>query len=904
MKRLLIVLLLTVLIGAGFYGYKHYFQQETINAWSLIPDKALMVYETTRFSETWDHLQEHKVWKTLSAVPAVSDLNKTLSSLDSAESGRSMIDVLSDGNKLIISLFPVSRSKLDALFVLEIKNISQHATISKLLEEGYSKRSRKYNGFTISEITHKHTGKQFSFIFFKNYFLGSETSFLVEDAIRTIEESEYLSFREVNSELFSLNKLSKDDGNLYLNTSRVNDLIGLFYRGAKSELLNLNKIAKSALLDINVRDSDISMNGFSIVQNSEDFLNIFNNNPAANFTLANLISNDAYFLTHLSFSNPALFLQNLDIYRKKNDSEYRNSTNQLNEYDINPSDFSEWLGSEIAIYETAENNGKVMILDTRDIIQARRQITDITKRLATAEQDSVYSEVYDGNEIVFFPMKEFPYHILGEFAEGFEEVFYISLGNRLIFSNNLQHIKELLDDINNENTWGKSLKFNQYLEVINKDANLSYIFNYRNGEKILMELLNAEWKEFEQNNSFILREFELTGLQFSNVDNQYFTNINIFHPGEYKVRKGSRTLRSDISLTFERELLGKPRIIKNHVDNSREIIVQDSTEKLYLLSDDFDIIWIDSISTIVSTEFSQVDFYKNNKLQLLFGAGNQVFLIDRNGKNVEGYPVTVGDSPISSLNVIDYNKTRKYRWGITNAEGELYLLDKKGRKLKNWDPNKRNFKTGDGIRHTRILGKDLMLICQENGILDIQNRQGNSYPGFPINFEKDIDDQYILQPGTSFNRSTITLISKDGEILRLNMRGKFLEREQLIYGSKDSQYSFVKDLNSSKYLIAVADRQKIMILSSDGKVKFEKNYINSGDLILQYYNFGPGNELIIITDRQQEFSYLYDGSGNLINSIPLENSFPVSVLYSRSKNEYQLYTSFRNRLDKYSFTLN
>ena len=196
-----------------------------------------------------------------------------------------------------------------------------------------------------------------------------------------------------------------------------------------------------------------------------------------------------------------------------------------------------------------------------------------------------------------------------------------------------------------------------------------------------------------------------------------------------------------------------------------------------------------------------------------------------------------------------------------------------------------------------------MLICKEDGIVDILNRQGISYPGIPMNFEKDIDDQYILKPGTSFNKSSLTLIAKDGEIISVNLRGKFLKRDQLILGSQSSEYSFVKDVSSNKYIIAVVDERKISILSSDGNKKFEKDYINNGDLRIQYYNFGPGNELVIITDQLQEFSYLYDGDGNLINSIPLENSHELSVLYSRSRNEYEVFTSFHNRLDKYRFSL-
>ena len=375
------------------------------------------------------------------------------------------------------------------------------------------------------------------------------------------------------------------------------------------------------------------------------------------------------------------------------------------------------------------------------------------------------------------------------------------------------------------------------------------------------------------------------------------------HPGDYSEKRGSRSLQSEISVDFDHMITSKPKVVTNHTNNGKEIMVQDSTNKVYLLSSNFDIQWVDSLPGQLTSPIHQVDYYKNGKLQYLFATGNLVNLIDRKGKTTADYPIDLGDVSVNTLNVIDYNKTKKYRWALSSSKGDMYLLDKQGKQLNKWAPHRKKYRTQRGLRHTRILGKDLILVCLEEGIIDIFNRQGNSYPGFPLNFEKDIDDQYILRPGTSFNKSSATFVARDGEILSVNLRGKFLRREQLVHGSKNSVYGMVKDVSSDKFLISVIDDRSIILLDSDGEKKFEKNYINNGDLLLQYYHFGPGNERVIVTDQLQEFSYLYDGKGNLINSIPIENSFPVSVLYSRSKNEIQLFACFQNRLDKYRFSL-
>ncbi len=902
MKKVLLLFVFIGICAGGYFAYQKYFQPQVVNAWSLVPKNAVIAYETDRFSTTWENLQDKKVWKTLSTLPAVKKLADDLIELDNSKENKGLIKILTNQNKLIISLFPISKSELGSLYILEINNITQHASISNLLEQNYNRKTRKYNGFTISELTSKSTEKKLSFIFYKNYFIGSSTPFLVEDAIRTINENDYSSFKENHEELFQLVRLEKDDGNLYINSSRARDIVDLFYNGTKAEIDVLSNITSSTFLDISSTDNEILFNGFSLLKKEEDFLNVFDGNSPGTFKMANFISNDAMFLTHYSFTKPKLFLSNLSDYRKKYDNKYQETSTLLNKYDIKSLDISEWLGDEIGLYHTT--NGKISVVNTKDNLLANRQLKEISNRVATLKGDTVYSEVFENYEITFFPLENFPELFFGNSFEGFEEVFYLSMEDKIIFSNQLQALKDLIEDIKNENTWGKSLKFNQFFENVNKESNLSYLINTRNAWRSILNSINKDWTGFVSNNELILKEFELLGIQFSNVDNKYFTNISVLHPGEFKEQTGSKSLQAEISLSFDHSLSYKPKIVRNHLDNSRELIVQDSSKKTYLLSKDFDILWIDSLAGKISSKIYQVDYFKNGKLQYLFATNNQLNLIDRSGKTVGNYPITIGKNAISTLNVIDYSKNKKYRWAVSDVSGNLFLLDKKGKKLKNWSPNKKKYKLDSEIKHTRILGKDLIMVCLELGVFDVINRQGHSYPGFPINFDKDIDSQYILKPGSSFNKSTGTFITRDGEVITVNLRGKYLRRDQLVEGSKNANYAFVKDVGSNKYVISVIDRKKIAILDSNGELKFKKEYLNNGELLIQYYRFGAGNELIIMTDLQQEFTYLYDGNGNLINSIPIENNQGVSVLYSQRKKEFEMFTNYKNRLDKYIFPLN
>ena len=75
-----------------------------------------------------------------------------------------------------------------------------------------------------------------------------------------------------------------------------------------------------------------------------------------------------------------------------------------------------------------------------------------------------------------------------------------------------------------------------------------------------------------------------------------------------------------------------------------------------------------------------------------------------------------------------------------------------------------------------------------------------------------------------------------------------------------------------------------------------KNIIGSENLNVQYYYFSSNNQLIIVTDMEQEFTYIFDQSGEMLNLEPLESSNPISVLYYTNDMTYHIYKSFDNSM--------
>ena len=76
----------------------------------------------------------------------------------------------------------------------------------------------------------------------------------------------------------------------------------------------------------------------------------------------------------------------------------------------------------------------------------------------------------------------------------------------------------------------------------------------------------------------------------------------------------------------------------------------------------------------------------------------------------------------------------------------------------------------------------------------------------------------------------------------------------------------------------------------------EENIISTGDLAVQYYNFSSDNQIYVIVDREQEFTYLFDEEGQAISFEPIESGKQIGLLYSTSNSQYKLYKCFDNNL--------
>ncbi len=849
--------IITLIVG-GYYSYQKFFIKQVINAWELVPGDALFVYEKNDCNECVKDLAKSAV---TSLVKSISTYSRDVDSIQSQLSS-----LVSTSSSLLISAHATKKDELDFIFyttnIVEAEKIVQSLSSYK-----YNVTSRGFNGVQINEIrfpTHK-----FSFVRFDEVWVGTYTPFLIEDVIRTYKKNAYSNRSDFVKQNFS--SIKEDAGNLYVNLKHFNDWLSLF----SSDGGLLFPFGVTSSLDIKNEENSVVLNGFSydsINERTPYALSIFRHQSPVPFSLKDLISNRATAVTAYGISQGKSFGTDLSSFVKANNKSIGDSLSKLaSKYGFQPQTLYASINDEVVVNFFEANKGrsvnKVLLIKTSNPDIWKKTFNELSERLST---DTVFREHYSGNEIRQVPIYKFSEKIFYPLVTGFVENYYTSLGNVVIIADNLESLKNFLDDVSSEDTWGKSVAHNRFMESTLLESNVSFYFNPSRAFNFVSQHLQGRWQEFAKRNQSLIQSMQMSSVQFSHLNNNYYTNILLTYR-DYRPEKQSRAVTSNKVLVNFDHPLTRMFAVKSHVNRANEILVQDSTNDLSLISTDGKSLWKATLAEKIISDVTQIDFFNNGKLQYFFATGHALHVIDRLGSYVSGFPIQLPSIDLQFVSVIDYDNSKKYRFLVSDKKGKLWMYDKEGVNLKGWDPKDIGGILAFAPRHHRIKGKDYVLATRTDGKLFLMNRRGENLKGFPIGIDTDPVGDFSLEVGGSLSDTYFTLISRDGFKIRFSPDGKIQAKEPLLKTSIRSTFGLINEKALKSYLIVQQDNKQLIIMDESGKKILSTEAATSNSTDVKYYEFGSGDSFIVLSDRIQGLSYVYDIHGNLLTTPPIES---------------------------------
>jgi hypothetical protein len=95
--------------------------------------------------------------------------------------------------------------------------------------------------------------------------------------------------------------------------------------------------------------------------------------------------------------------------------------------------------------------------------------------------------------------------------------------------------------------------------------------------------------------------------------------------------------------------------------------------KLRLLDGKRKGVWTIPFDTPICGSVVQVDFFKNNKLQMLFASQNKLYLVDRVGRMVRGFPKTLPDKVVYGPEIFDLSGDKNYSFMVLNEDNSVAI---------------------------------------------------------------------------------------------------------------------------------------------------------------------------------------------------------------------------------------
>lgn len=315
------------------------------------------------------------------------------------------------------------------------------------------------------------------------------------------------------------------------------------------------------------------------------------------------------------------------------------------------------------------------------------------------------------------------------------------------------------------------------------------------------------------------------------------------------------------------DLSSGPWLVRNHYTNEGEILWQDDSNHLHLVSATGKELWKARVDGQVNGNVDQIDIFRNDKLQMIFSTKTSIYCLDRNGNLVDGFPIRLESEASSPVAVFDYDSNRKYRLAIACEGGKAYNYTVEGKATSGWTFSQKSTDVVH-LEHIRVRGKDYIFALEKSGQIHLLKRSGKSrYEAKSRALHHGTGDVYFIN-GESIGKTKMIYPDTTGNIVVLQF-----DQAAADYGltgfSSGSQL-VIRDINGdNKEDFVVADQKEVRAYNSDYKRLFVKEFDRSIDEGLKVYTFSSTDAKIGVAAGG--YFYLIDPDGSIRNGYPVKS---------------------------------
>jgi len=647
MKRVvsssIISVVILLLIAGGFF----YFQlrkNTKSSVYELIPADVAWLVTLDPSSGDLQRLSGSAFLSGCDSVDVLKDWNKSLLFFDSICTNNEQLKAAFKKNQLLISGHVTGPSSFSLMYFLDLDDDLVKASeeiISSMMSSKGSVQTRIYNGIEIKEFK-ADNGNVFSWAITKGIFIGSSTTFLIEDAIR----------QQKNSKSVSPAAMIQS----YCEEQPKKLIVALHYTGFSKwlktqfrdpsgvNLAPLERLGDWSVLNIEMHSTIFSFKGQTLAPDSSTFLRLFDEQKPVNRKLNEMLPAKTAAAVVWGMSDAGLLLNTIKESQKK--LRQTSAASELLPY------FKTWIGEELALVVTQpagnlSDNNYMAILHVKSIDKCKRSLE------ALMGSSAINEELYNGYTIRYIDRKWILKDLFGSLFTPVNKFYFTQIGNYLVVGNQASVLRAYINDVKTNSLLVKEDRFKALATHIPAKGNLFFYCSIPQSEKVFSSIAAPAWVTWLAAYGAILKNWNGLTFSISNNSGMYATSGCLGY--------------------FNKNVLGPQLAWNNKLDTTilagpfmpaginGLILVQDASHHLYAYDNSGSLKWKKKLESALMGEVHGVDYFSNSGTQYLLNTHSFIYLFDSTGADVGNYPFRLpaeASAGLALMNKAAFDETR------------------------------------------------------------------------------------------------------------------------------------------------------------------------------------------------------------------------------------------------------
>lgn len=694
-----------VLLGLICYLFKglgdnrkqeeRYFADSTTTLIAGVPSDAVMLFDFKKSSQL------------------LSLLNDTTSALYGAVGSSHIISSMLELDNYIKNspiIFSLHYSAKNSVSLLSIVNIKSDEEASRYLKERAIDRDR-YNG---SNIYLLQNGVYISI--HKGLLLASKSRFLVESSIRHLENNSSIKDNVQFDELF------KKEGYLsgiYINHSQI----GKFFSGVISYpfLKYSNFVMRFGMWSFCAIESGnrvLSLLGYCLNRGDESlYSSALLSQVAKKSDMGNILPSNTVAAFGLSLSNTKDFIRALELNREINKQMVSFVAKQRRVMAGRTTHPAEWVDSlkveeVVAAYcKFGERSEWLNFIKVKESSGFGDMLSSIIEKEKPLNVEEYGNRGYIGS-------------LFGGLFDNCNEEAVLKIRNWWILGPK-EILSELVYSPPTNFTLAEYLEQTPVGKFFDSESNIKVVVNLKLGVDSLVKIVKPAGAELIKNFTKGYNFNYITAEMAPNKGDSKLS-IRLYSKNllsQPKAKEKKRQIEEKVFVDSTIVIPKGPFKVKDVSTKKEAYFTQLDNFKIRYSDSNMKGVWAIPFETPICGAVEQIDLYKNGRLQMLFISNDKLYLLDRLGRYVKGYPKTLRKNVVLGPKLVKLSGGAKDEFFVLNMDNTISLYSVDGEIVSGWnDINAPEFtkeipvvKNVGGVNYILVSGVEGLFFYTKNG---------------------------------------------------------------------------------------------------------------------------------------------------------------------------------------------